>query len=237
MDWLADNYYQRVHPFTLLVGPASALLLAVALLFSGCASSAQDAAKPTSRPTIQIRELPPVGVEESRAAISSFEASGTGPRFARRVTIPGECGGLGYRSLREAVQNADAIVVGRVTSVEFLFDGETQQLAQLQVEEVIRGNPNQAYVLNITGGPREVDGELVLTQHPTNPLVLPGDRGVFLLQRMSLTAAFVPQGYTGQLRLGSGGSIETVLGNPFASEIARSDEKSLLKTIRKLAGG
>ncbi len=216
---------------------SAVLSILAAIVVAGCGDTAEAPTAPAPRPSIEIRELPPLGVEESQAAIRVFAASEVDPRSVRRVTVPGECGGLGFASLSEAVEHADAIVVGRVTAVEFLFDGETRQLAQLDVEEVIRGNPNQRYVLNITGGPREIDGQLSLTQHPTNPLVLPGDRGIFLLQRMSLTAAFVPQGYSGQFRLGIGGAIETVLGNPFASEIAKLDEVSLLKTIRKLARG
>lgn len=215
--------------------PLAGVLLAGALA-AACRDSSPDpeTPPPATRAPLEIRALPTLSVTEARAAIEAFQSAGIDPALATRVTIPGECGGPGYPTLEEAVAGADAIVVGRVTSVEFLFDGETRELARLEVEEVIRGNAGQLYVLNIAGGPRGVGGELALTQHQTNPLLLTGDRGLFLLQRMSLTAAFVPQGFSGQFRFGSD-RVETVLGNPFASKVEVMGQTEFVRLVRKLA--
>lgn len=218
--------------------PGLALAAAAAAVAVACGGSSEAELPPaTSAAKVEVRELPPMGLEESRAAIRAFEAATIDPHAAPRVTIPGECGGIGFESLEASVENADAIVIGRVSTIEFLFDGETQQLVRLEIEQVIRGDPRQLFVLNVSGGPRELDGSLVLTQHATNPLLLPGDRGLFLLQKMSLTAAYVPQGISGQYRFDADGGVTTVAGNPFAASIEKMSADSLVKKVRKLAAG
>lgn len=222
-----DSFRRRKCYFAML------LFAAVLLAATGCTGSPETETAATK--VVALQDLPPLSVADARAAIATFEGPNNASWDVPRVTVPGECGGLGYASLDEAVARADAIVIGRVSSVEFIFDGETRQLARLEVEQVIRGKADQLFVLNIAGGPRIADEGLVLTQHPTNPLLVPGDRGLFLLQRMSLTAAYVPQGYSGQFRFSTSGRVETVLGNQFADEVRGIDSRSLVKAVEKLS--
>ena len=224
--------------WTAILGLAAALGIATGLWFTG---SGSGEAGPTTagRPATLVTgsALPPIEAGEARALLQAYAQAGRDPRAMKRLTVLGECGGPGYGSLESAVANAQVIVVGTVVSMEFAYRWpDIQQQVRLRVDEPLKGTTASELAVTITGGPWLLprDGEMVLTQHQTNPLLLPGDRGVFLMHREELTGNLVPQGYSGQ-HLFRDGVISPVPGSPAGPEVAGITQVEFIRRVKSLA--
>jgi hypothetical protein len=103
-------------------------------------------------------------------------------------------------SLSAAVADADLIVIARAISIEFLPDQTTQ--VHLSVEQSLKGVRASDLSIVLPGGlqPAGPDwAEAVLAESEATPLILPGDYGIFLLQKVG--DRYEVQSHTGEMRL------------------------------------
>ena len=125
-----------------------------------------------------------------REWLEGFKASGVDP-----ATLPrSDMGGLyasGPQTIDEAVSSAVLIVSGVVTDVEFrAVDHWAQAFVTFEVKEVIKGEAGPTLNLVFGGGPMpaahsESYKDAALGQWDVEPLVLPGDEAVLLLEPYS----------------------------------------------------
>lgn len=106
-------------------------------------------------------------------------------------------------SLDEAVALADEIVVARVEGVDFLAEAVT--VVHLQVVEVAKGSPPQHIDIVQAGGPMPAHEDwtgIVLAQVGADPLLLPQDSALLLIDSTDGRRAIVP--FVGQFRIVNG---------------------------------
>lgn len=144
-------------------------------------------------------------------------------------------------TLENAVSAASAVVVGRVTGVDFTCDralGGMVSQVTLRVAASAKGAAAEDSEIRFTqyGGPVMdfATGGVRLAQHDPDPLLLPGDEAVLFLQSegtapTGLTAEY----FTGQYRLADS-VIQPVEGNPFAPEVDGLTRDTFLDTIAAL---
>lgn len=129
----------------------------------------------------------------------------------------------------DAIVAADHIVVGTIDNVEFL----PNQLAQVhvRVEETLKGSADQALTVIQAGGPQPATADwegMVLAELISDPLLLPGDRAVLLIDTVGQDSYV--QAHTGQLRI-SGDTIAALQSNPSESVLAGRSLEEVLTEI------
>jgi hypothetical protein len=117
-------------------------------------------------------------------------------------------------TLEASVREAEVILVGTATTVT--FEGYYAFVA-FEIEHALKGPVSKEITFVQGGGPRP-DPEwkkATLVEAPADPLLLPGDRAVLLLNYYAEPGWYEAQPWTGQYRLNEDGTISANEFNPF----------------------
>jgi hypothetical protein len=120
-------------------------------------------------------------------------------------------------SLSAAVSDADLVVIATAMSITFLPDQTTE--VQLSVEQRLKGAMTGNLLIVLPGGLQPAGPDwtnAVLAESDATPLLLPGDRGIFLLQRVG--NRYHVQSHTGEMRI-SGGRVSVLDTNPARTSV------------------
>jgi len=104
------------------------------------------------------------------------------------------------QTLREAVRDADIIVVATVESVDFLPSHTA--VVHLHVDRSLKGAADSDLTILQPGGPQPAGPDwrgMVLAQSDAEPLLLPGDRAILLIGDGGVHKYVQP--HTGELRI------------------------------------
>ncbi len=138
--------------------------------------------------------------------------------------------------LAASVSSADVILVGTTKTV--MFDGAFQAHVSIAINQSIKGTlVGQVTVLQ-PGGPEPYPdwSTAVLVVNDADPLLLPGDRAVLLLDRHDETGAYELQPWTGRYLIGGDNKLTPLEGNPFAVEVDGKTLDEFLVTIESIVG-
>jgi hypothetical protein len=140
------------------------------------------------------------------------------------------------KDLDEAVSIADAIIVGSVVEVRFDRDGA---VVTLDVDQALKGGPvmGTAVIRQASGVWPTPDWKGVfIVDAPNDPLLLPGERVVLLLNRISSPGAdFEVQSVTGHYRIASQ-AIIALEANPFRSLVHGESESAFARELAQAIG-
>ncbi|MCI0344357.1 MAG: hypothetical protein L0221_02785 [Chloroflexi bacterium] len=135
-------------------------------------------------------------------------------------------------SFAEALIASDIAVVGVVESVE--FNPSMTSTVVLRVSSVLRGTAAEFISLRQAGGPQPADESwtnAVLVESRTEPLLLPGD-GVLLLLEEQQGVQFI-QPTSGFFRV-EGGVIRPLASNPDAAALEGLEVDSLARLVQAI---
>ena len=123
------------------------------------------------------------------------------------------------QTLAEAVAGAEYIVVGTATAIKPTpFSGTAVTLA---VTATVKGPSVKEVTIVQPGGllPTSDWKGVIVASAPTDPLLLPGQEALLFLTRAAGSTNFSVQPVTGLYSI-TRGTVEAVLGNPFAPEVS-----------------
>lgn len=121
-------------------------------------------------------------------------------------------------SLFQAAASADVIVTATVTKIRPAGLAATDVM--VRVDRAHKGDAGSTLVIREAGGlmPSQDWNSVYIAEAASEPLLLPGDRAVLLLNRSTVAPGeYEVEGFTGIYKLNSG-KITSVPGNPFGAD-------------------
>lgn len=152
------------------------------------------------------------------------------------------------QSLQQAVANADAVVTVTVTGIHSqlaVFDpgpSLTVTYVTAHVEDKLKGSVPSTIIFRQNGGlvPSPDWSAVEIEDVDTEPILLPGDRAILLLNNDSVAASsttyhagqYLIEPWTGEYRLDASDSVVPVPLNPFKATVAGEPEAALRTAIK-----
>ncbi|HEX6029992.1 MAG TPA: hypothetical protein VFY90_01090, partial [Tepidiformaceae bacterium] len=174
--------------------------------------------------------------------LEDFQRSGTDPRRLERVPIDVDYD-VPASSLQQAISDAEIVVLGRVKSVEFRYEGNgiIVNYLTVDVEQTFKGTRSSGTItVAQLGGPEQIfhgDGSqhTVLAETPGDPLLFEGDEAFLLLVPAQAQGIFQSSGpFVSQYRV-DGGQLRAVDGNPFGLTIERQSPAEFEAALSSLS--
>jgi hypothetical protein len=187
-------------------------------------------------PSADLSRLIAEAAARSDAALAAYRASGCDPRALKQVSVSHLDGDFAL-TLEDAVARSDAIVIGRVRSLDPLdafspAGGIPLSTAHVDIAQTLKGTPRRTIDLEQFGGIALQPEGLVLG-HMGAELILPGDEVVLLLEQRS--GAFWALYPLGAVRV-RGGALDPTVTVPYeaGTAIRAMTRAQLLARVQEL---